>query len=123
MDRPASVRRSLEPGTDAAVPSHRDRPFDFHPRTRLIFGDHTSDRLGELAAELGFRRTLLVADHGLQAVGHVDRASTSLRQAGISVFPFHEFESNPDSNMVEAGRAFAEPLGIDSLVAGAAAAH
>ena len=116
MEMPAPVRRPAEAGPDS-TPSLRDRPFDFHPRTRLIFGDHSSDRLGEVAKELGFRRTLLVADHGLVAVGQVERASSSLQNAGISVFPFHEFESNPDSNMVEVGRKFAEPRGIDSLVA------
>jgi len=38
------------------------RPFDFHLRTRLVFGEGSVDRVGELARELGFTRTLLVAD-------------------------------------------------------------
>jgi alcohol dehydrogenase len=48
--------------------------FEFQPKTRLIFGNGTISRLGTLSRELGFRRTLLVADHGLQAVGYVDCA-------------------------------------------------
>jgi alcohol dehydrogenase len=72
--------------------------------------------LGELARELGFRRTLLVADRGLVEAGHVEQAVSLLRAAGVAAFPFHGFEVNPDSAMVEAGRDFASPLSIDSLI-------
>jgi alcohol dehydrogenase len=92
-------------------------PFDLRPRTRVVFGDGVLARLGELAAELGFRRTLLVADPGLLAAGYVDRAAELLRAAGIEVSVFHDFESSPDSRMVEAGRAVAAAHAIDSLVA------
>ena len=44
-------------------------PFELESRTRLVFGPGTLSRLGELARELGFRRTLLVADPGLVATG------------------------------------------------------
>jgi len=91
-------------------------PFDFQPRTRVVFGAGAIDRLGQLASELGFRRTLLVADHGMIASGHVDEALAPLRKAGIEVFRFHDFESNPNTLMVEAGREFAAPLDIDSII-------
>ncbi|MBA3241296.1 MAG: iron-containing alcohol dehydrogenase [Acidobacteria bacterium] len=90
--------------------------FDFQPRTRVIFGAGSLGRLGEVARSLGFRHTLLVADRGLLAAGHVGRAREFLRAAGIEVFTFHEFDSNPDTASVEAGRAHAAPLGVDSLV-------
>lgn len=91
-------------------------PFDFQSRTRLIFGDGSLERLGALASELGFKRTLLVADKGILACGYVDRATKLLSDAGISVFTFHDFDSNPTTTMIEAGRRLAEPLGIDSLI-------
>jgi alcohol dehydrogenase len=91
--------------------------FDFQPRTRVVFGPGSIDRLGELARELGCRRTLLVTDRGLLASGHVDEALVPLRAASIDVFTFHDFESNPDSNMIAAGAAFAAPLKIDSIIA------
>ena len=90
--------------------------FDFQPRTRVIFGAGALEQLGDVARELGFHRTLLVADPGLVAAGHVGKASVILAKAGIAVFPFHDFGPNPDSVMVEAGRAFAAPLNIDSLI-------
>jgi alcohol dehydrogenase len=91
--------------------------FDFQSRTRAIFGAGAIARLGELAGELNFRRTLLVADRGMDSSGHVDEAIAPLRQVGIEVIRFHDFESNPDERMVKAGRDFAAPLQIDSIVA------
>ena len=92
------------------------KSFDFQPRTRVVFGAGAIERLGELARELNFRRTLLVADHGLVASGHVDEAVGPLEQAGVEIFRFHDFEVNPDSRMVENGTAFVAPLKIDSII-------
>jgi alcohol dehydrogenase len=90
--------------------------FDFQPRTRVVFGHGTLGRLGHLARELGFRRTLLVADAGLVEAGHVATARRLLEHADIAVSAFHEFRENPDSAMVEAGRAFAAGFEPDSIV-------
>jgi alcohol dehydrogenase len=92
------------------------KSFDFQPRTRVIFGAGTIGQLGKLAVELGFRRTLLVADHGLVASGHVDEAVTPLEEAGVEVIRFHDFEVNPDTRMVESGTAFVATQQIDSII-------
>jgi alcohol dehydrogenase class IV len=91
--------------------------FDFQPRTRTIFGAGVIGRLGELSRELGFKRTLLVADRGLVKSGHVAEALAPMRAAGIDVFEFHDFDVNPDTAMIEAGCNFAAPLQVDSLIA------
>ena len=91
-------------------------PFDFQTHTRVIFGEGAFDKLGALARELGFSRTLLVADKGLLACGYADEASRLLANANASVFTFHDFDANPDSAMIEAGRDFAAPLRVDSIV-------
>ena len=92
------------------------REFDFEPRTRVIFGVGVIGRLGELARELDFHRTLLVADHGLVASGHVDEAIGPLQKAGIEVIRFHDFESNPDTQMIETGSEMVALLKIDSII-------
>jgi alcohol dehydrogenase len=92
------------------------KSFDFQPRTRLIYGAGAIGELGTVARELGFQRTLLVADHGLVASGHVEEAVTPLQQAGIEVVRFHDFEVNPDTRMVEAGTAFVATQNIDSII-------
>jgi alcohol dehydrogenase len=91
-------------------------PFDFQPRTRVVFGQGTFDRLGALARDAGFRRTLLVADPGIIDAGHPARAIKLLTAAGIEVTLFTDFGPNPDSAMVEAGRLFAAPFEPDSII-------
>jgi alcohol dehydrogenase class IV len=90
--------------------------FDFVPRTRVVYGPGTLSRLGELARELGFRRTLLVSDQGIVGAGYVSAAIRSLEEAGISAIPFHDFGHDPDSDMVARGAAFAREAKVDSLV-------
>jgi alcohol dehydrogenase len=92
-------------------------PFRYFARTAVEFAPGAFGRLGELARERGFRRTLLVADRGMVAAGFADRALRLLAEAGIEAFPFHDFGENPDTAMVEAGRVFAAPLATDSIVA------
>ncbi|HKO95536.1 MAG TPA: iron-containing alcohol dehydrogenase [Pyrinomonadaceae bacterium] len=90
--------------------------FDYQPRTRIVFGVGALQRLSEVVNDLGFRRTLLVADRGMIASGHVDEALEALAPAGLEIFRFHDFESNPNTKMVEAGREFAADLNIDSII-------
>ena len=92
-------------------------PFDFHARTRLIFGKDSITQLGGVASGLGFLRTLLVADPGLAAVGYAERAAKLLQSEHCLVVPFHDFATNPDTSMVERGRLFAASQSIDSIVA------
>ena len=93
------------------------RPFDFYLRTRVVFGEGTFQRLGELSRELGFTRALIVSDPGIVATGLVAQASGLLRDANIESAVFHEFDANPDSAMVEAGRVVAARAGVDGIVA------
>jgi alcohol dehydrogenase class IV len=92
-------------------------PFDFEPRTRVVFGRGAVDRVGQLAKSMQFKRALLVADRGVRKVGHVATVTRALESEHIAVVPYHDFGENPDSDMVEAGRRFAEPHRIDSIVA------
>src|SRR6476660_5411193 len=92
------------------------KSFDFQPCTRVVFGAGVIERLGELARELNFKRTLLVADHGMVASGHVDEAVGPLQRAGVEIIRFHDFEVNPDTIMIENGTAFVSPLNVDSII-------
>jgi alcohol dehydrogenase len=106
--------------SERGTPAHSSpwplRAFDFHVPTRVVFGAGSLDRLGELARELGESRVLLVTDPGLEEAGHPQRALASLREAGLEVFLFDAVEQNPTTRHVEAGLAFARPLGIDLIV-------
>ena len=92
-------------------------PFDFRPRTRVVFGAGEFARLGEVARELGGTRCLLVADPGIVDAGYAPEAMRSLKARRMTVHGFHEFQANPTSAMAEAGGTYASPLGIDLIVA------
>jgi alcohol dehydrogenase len=82
-------------------------PFDYQPRTRIVFGPGRIESLGALAGELGARRALLVSDPGIVAAGHVERGLDSLRAAGIETHLFDGVHENPTTEHVEAGVAVA----------------
>jgi alcohol dehydrogenase len=85
--------------------------------THVTFGAGSIERLGAIALALGFRNALLVIDPGLHQSGIPERAVALLRGVGLTTHLYDAFGPNPDSLMVEAGCAFATPLGVDSIVA------
>jgi alcohol dehydrogenase len=84
-------------------------PFDSNPRTRLVYGPGTLERVGALAKELGATRALVVTDRGIVAAGHVARATTSLEASGVAVVLYEAVRENPTtldvSRCVEVARA------------------
>jgi alcohol dehydrogenase len=82
----------------------------------VISGEGSIERLGALARELGFSRTLLVADAGLAEAGHLAHAHASLEAAGVEAIEFSEFGANPDADMLDAGRRYATGQNIDSII-------
>jgi alcohol dehydrogenase len=92
------------------------KPFEHASRIRLVCGPGALSRLGELARELGFRRTLVVSDPGIVRAGYAARASAALETAGVTPYLFSGFDHDPTSAMVEAGVAAARAAEVDSLV-------
>jgi alcohol dehydrogenase len=90
--------------------------FDYQPRTRVVFGADTLERLGELARDLGGKKVLLVTDRGLAAAGHPARATGSLEAAGMHVTTFDEVRENPTTLDVDRCVAVAKEAGIDLIV-------
>jgi len=90
--------------------------FDFQPRTRVVFGPGVIQRTGTFARDLQFRKTLVVADAGVRDAGHAATLLAVLQAAAIGTVVFGEFGVNPDSAMVEAGSAFAQQHGVDSII-------
>lgn len=91
-------------------------PFDFEPRTNLVFGCGAVKRLADLTAALGVDRPLLVADQGLVDAGHVAQVESLLTNAGIEAVRFHDFDVNPDTTMLAAGCAVARPGNINGII-------
>jgi alcohol dehydrogenase len=92
-------------------------PFDFRPRTRVVFGAGEFTRLGELAREFGGAKCLLVAEQAIVDAGYAQEAVRALRARRIEVFAFHEFGPNPNTAMIEAGGAYAAPHDVNLIAA------
>jgi alcohol dehydrogenase len=90
--------------------------FDSSPRTRVVFGVGSVDRLGELARELGAGRALLVTDAGIAAAGHVEGARRALEAAGVGVVVFDQVRENPTARDVDACVEAARAAEIDLLI-------
>lgn len=71
--------------------------FDWQPRTRLIFGPDTLERVGEIARDLGGRRALLVTDAGIVKAGHAGRAVGFIAAAGLHVDVYDAVRENPST--------------------------
>ena len=91
-------------------------PFDFRPRTRILFGAGEFARLGEVAREQNATRCLLLADQASVDAGHAQEAVRSLKARRMEVFAFHDFTANPTVAMVEAARDYAAPQDVNLVV-------
>ena len=92
-------------------------PFDFQPRTRIVFGPGKLASLGELASELGARRALVVSDPGVITAGHTARGIAALARAGIETHLFGGLHENPTTDDVAAGVKVAQRHQPELLVA------
>lgn len=82
----------------------------------VVFGEGALERLGELTVELGARSALLVTDPGLEQAGHADRATDSLKRAGIVARVFDGVSENPTEHHVEAGARVAREVEPEILI-------
>jgi alcohol dehydrogenase len=91
-------------------------PFDFYPRTRIVFGPGKVQTLGDLAGELGARRVLLVSDPGIVKAGHTARGIAAIERAGIEVQMFDYVGENPTTEHVAAGLKLAKRFEPELIV-------
>ncbi|MHA3770996.1 iron-containing alcohol dehydrogenase [Verrucomicrobiota bacterium sgz303538] len=90
--------------------------FDYQPRTRLIFGPDTLEKVGELARDLGGRRALLVTDQGIVAAGHAGRAVGFLAAAGLHVEVYDGVRENPTTRDVARCLEIARRTNVDMFI-------
>jgi alcohol dehydrogenase len=91
-------------------------PFDYQPRTRIVFGPGKIETLGELASELGARRALVVSDPGVVAAGHTAKGMAALARAGIEAHLFEDVHENPTTDDVAGGVKLARRYDPEVLI-------
>ncbi len=90
--------------------------YDYQPRTRVVFGVNSIERVGELAKSLAAKRVLLVTDRGIVAAGHAGRVRALLVTAGMHVTSFERVQENPSTQCVERCVEVARSADIDTIV-------
>ncbi len=91
-------------------------PFDFQPRTRLVFGINAVERVGEIIREFGAKKVLLVTDPGIAKAGHADHVLKSLAADGVSAVVFDRVRENPTTRCVDDCLAVAKASGIEAII-------
>src|ERR1039457_477154 len=90
--------------------------FDYQPRTRVVFGVNSVERVGELTKSLDAKRVLLVTDSGIVSAGHAGRVQALLQAAGMEVTCFEQVQENPSTRCVERCVEVARGAAIDAIV-------
>tara|TARA_B100001123_G_scaffold63180_1_gene69305 strand:+ start:153 stop:1337 length:1185 start_codon:yes stop_codon:yes gene_type:complete len=90
--------------------------FDSQLHLRLIYGNGEVGRAGELAAEYGANKVLLVTDPGIRSAGHVDKVSSSLDSAKLEVFIYDQAKENPTTKCVTDCAKLAKAEQIDFII-------
>ncbi|MGD0261716.1 MAG: iron-containing alcohol dehydrogenase [Verrucomicrobiota bacterium] len=90
--------------------------IDYQPRTRIVFGADSIERVGDLAKTLAAKRVLLVTDRGIVSAGHAGRVQALLETAGMEVTCFDQVQENPSTRCVERCVEVARGSAIDTIV-------
>jgi alcohol dehydrogenase len=105
----------MTPGSVSSLPPLLST-FDCQPRTRLVFGVNSIQRLGDLARELNASNVLLVTDPGIVLAGHANRVRQILEDAHLKVALFDQVRENPTTLCVENCLEIAKTAEIDTIV-------
>jgi len=92
--------------------------FEYHIPTKIVFGEGTINKLGEITSSFGKKALLVTYDEKLvRSLGLFDRAMDSLKEAKIEVLPFFGVKSNPTVEHVRKGIEIAKAEKPDVLIA------
>ena len=91
--------------------------FSFMVPQNIVFGTGSLGKLPEQVRSLGSEHAFVVSDHGLEAIGVVDRIVSTLEDAGIKVTTFLDVLPNPTVDMVNAAVDGYKSSGATSIIA------
>ncbi len=92
--------------------------FDAELTQRIIFGENSIEKLGELTRALGGSRVLVVTDRGIEKAGILARAVSALQSTRIAAYVFTDVSANPTTEDVEAAVAVAKADAPIDLIIG-----
>ncbi|GKU79938.1 iron-containing alcohol dehydrogenase [Paenibacillus sp. L3-i20] len=91
--------------------------FQFHNPTRIVFGEGTTSRLGELTAAYGKSILLVYGGGSIKATGLYDLVISQLSEIGATVHELAGIEPNPRLTTVNKGIELCRTHGIEFVIA------
>ena len=91
--------------------------FEFHNPTHLIFGAGALSQLGEAVSQHGKKALLVTGGGSVKRNGTFDRASASLKAAGMAFAECNGVEPNPRITTVRRGAQIARDEHCDVIIA------
>ncbi|HEY1721950.1 MAG TPA: iron-containing alcohol dehydrogenase [Magnetospirillaceae bacterium] len=92
------------------------KQFTFNTAGRIVFGEGSVARLGEIAAAQLGRRIVLVTDPGLLKAGVIEPALKSLAEAKIEVSVYSDVEADPPEHVIEGAAAAARAFKAEAVI-------
>ena len=90
--------------------------FFFSTVSDVVVGADTSNQLGEMAADLGIKRVLIVTDPGIIQLGLLDSATKSLDTHKIEYSIYSDVIADPPERVVVDAVIAAQAFGCDGVV-------
>ena len=90
--------------------------FFFSTVSDVVVGADTSNQLGEMAADLGIKRALIVTDPGIIQLGLLDSATKSLDTHKIEYSIYSDVIADPPERVVVDAVIAAQAFGCDGVV-------
>ncbi len=92
--------------------------FEFHDRTKVIYGQGTIKQTGEEAQKLAGTKALVVTDQPIKKLGFADTAAASLDKSGIeTALLIDDVPQDSDADMINDIAARAKAAGVDICIA------
>lgn len=87
------------------------------PEPTITEGFGAREKAGEICAQKGYRQVLLVTDKTLFSLGYHKKVQESIEARGISCTVFSDIASEPDTDIIKAGRQAALGCKAEAIVA------
>lgn len=91
--------------------------FQFHNPTRIVFGEGSADRIGELTSSFGKTVLLVYGGGSIKSTGLFERTVKQLKESGVAFYELPGIEPNPRLSTVNKGIDICREHGVDFILA------
>ncbi len=87
------------------------------PDPQVVEGHQSREKIGEICQECGYKQVLLVTDQTLQKLGYEQKIVQSLEEVGVGCTLFADINSEPNIELIDAGRKIAMECQAECVIA------